>query len=235
MLSEWVCSGDVWVSVNKRGNPHGTYHSEGAVMLSKVGVTALAFGAAIGGVGLASADGSVLSDRPATVTICHATNANDNPYNMITVAESAVDGRGHDNHTGDIIPPIAGVIPGLNWPEGESTFNHNCITTVEEAVTDDKVTICHATNAENNPYNKITVSRSAVDDGGHRGHTGPVWYPGAKDAGVRWGDIIPLSAGVTGLNWPEGQSTLNNNCELPGTSNEKPVKPKTREPKTTDE
>lgn len=197
----------------------------------------MAFGLGVGVVGLASADGSVLSDRSAgepKVTICHATNTEEDLYNKIEVAQSAVDGRGHDNHTGDIIAPIEGVTLGLNWPEGLATFDNNCITTVDEVVTEQKVTICHATNSESNPYNRITVSRSAVDHGGHRNHTGPVWYPGAKAAGVHWGDIIPPSDGVTELNWSEGQSTFNNNCELSGTTKVKPEKPKDRESKTTE-
>ena len=93
-----------------------------------------------------------------------------------------------------------------------------------------KVTICHATGSEANPYNKIEVSQSAVDDEGHRYHTGPVWYLGASDAGVRWGDIIPATDGVTGLNWPAGESTFNNDCQLPGTTH---AKDKTHGPKTT--
>lgn len=207
-------------------------------------------GLALGVVGFASADSSVLSDESSSepkVIICHATNAEDNPYNTIEVAQSSVDDRGHGDHTGpvwypgakaddvrwgDIIPPVAGVTPGLNWPEGESTFNNGCeLVIAETTATERKVTICHATNSENNPYNRITVSISAVTDGGHRGHTGPVWYPGAKDAGVRWGDIIPPSDGVTGLNWPAGESTFNNGCELPGAATEKGNKPDA--PKTT--
>ena len=62
-----------------------------------------------------------------------------------------------------------------------------------------KVAICHATNSESNPYNQIEVSQSAVDDRGHANHTGPVWYAGAKDAGVAWGDIISPIAGVAQL------------------------------------
>ena len=93
-----------------------------------------------------------------------------------------------------------------------------------------KVTICHATGSEGDPYNKIEISQSAVDDEGHWNHTGPVWYLGASDAGVRWGDIIPATDGVTGLNWPAGESTFNNDCQLPGTTH---AKDKTHGPKTT--
>ena len=48
------------------------------------------------------------------------------------------------------------------------------------ATPSDKVTICHATSATNNPYVSITVSTSSVDESnnkflnGHGDHTGPV-------------------------------------------------------------
>ena len=97
-----------------------------------------------------------------------------------------------------------------------------------------KVFICHATNDENDPYNKIEVAQSSVDGRGHDNHTGPVWYPGAKDAGVAWGDIIPPIDGVTaGLNWSSGQATFNNGCELPGVEATKaPKAPKAPKPTT---
>ena len=57
---------------------------------------------------------------------------------------------------------------------------------------DHKVTLCHRTNAENNPYVVITIDKAGVFKTGHDGHDeGGVYQPGDKANGVRWGDIIP--------------------------------------------
>jgi hypothetical protein len=88
-------------------------------------------------------------------------------------------------------------------------------------VSEDKVTICHRTNSATNPYVKITVDVSAVDGQGnndHSQHTGPLVSSTAdaqtlKDNHVKWGDIIPPVEGVTdGLNWPAGETVLENGC-----------------------
>jgi hypothetical protein len=92
-----------------------------------------------------------------------------------------------------------------------------------------KVTICHRTHAETNPYVIITVDEASVDgdNGNDHGkgdhlfeHTGPVWFPGAKAAGVFWGDIIPpfysdgeTLTGYPSLNWnAAGQAIFENGC-----------------------
>lgn len=94
----------------------------------------------------------------------------------------------------------------------------------------DKVTICHRTDSETNPYVKITVSFDAATgklkdngQGDHTTHTGDVWYPGhAKEP--KWGDIIPSyswpgdanhpAGSYAGLNWDSaGQAIWNNGCK----------------------
>ena len=54
-----------------------------------------------------------------------------------------------------------------------------------------KVTICDRTNSDQNPYVVHTPSVDGIWTEGHDGHNGPIWYPGLKELGVKWGDIIP--------------------------------------------
>lgn len=81
--------------------------------------------------------------------------------------------------------------------------------------------ICHATSAENNPFQTNQVNTSSVDSSGifelngHGDHAGPM-YPAHG-----WGDIIPPFTNdhgtFPGLNWTEyGRSIWNNGCSLPG-------------------
>lgn len=101
-----------------------------------------------------------------------------------------------------------------------------------------KVTLCHATDADNNPYTRNTVSFNSIADAddvnGHGDHTGPIWVAGDRAEKVKWGDIIPeyyYPTGVpggstyhyTGMNWTtEGQAIWNNACNIP-----KPTPPPT--------
>ena len=91
----------------------------------------------------------------------------------------------------------------------------------------DKVTICHRTNAANNPYVQNSVNESSVDGQGNGDHyvehQGPVATSLAdaaakKQAGIEWGDIIPPVPGFhNGLNWTaEGQTIYQNGCQFEG-------------------
>ena len=106
---------------------------------------------------------------------------------------------------------------------------------------DAKITICHRTNAETNPYVVITVDTSAADgdlgnntgQGDHYAeHLGPVFDSDADYqppfSGDEWGDIIPPIAGVhDGLNWSEaGQAIYANDC-APVTPEPSPSETKT--------
>lgn len=117
---------------------------------SAFGVVAVA---ALVGSSLALGATSASGDPSANVTICHRTNSNTNPYEQITVDESAVDGLGGGSdhlgaHTGplwdptlkadhvkwgDIIPPFdvnhnPRPDPSLiaNWPAGQDIFDNGC-------------------------------------------------------------------------------------------------------------
>ncbi len=94
------------------------------------------------------------------VTVCHATGDTANPYNAIAV-NSADELLAHREHTNDIFPMPAGGCPA---------------TPVE--TNNGKITICHATGSDKNPYNEITVSINGLN--GHDKHEN---------------DIIPMPVG----------------------------------------
>ena len=72
---------------------------------------------------------------------------------------------------------------------------------------DQKVTICHTTGSDNNPYVEITVDDNAVDSGS--GHN--------SDNHQNGKDIIPPGDWDSdGRNWDsDNQAIYNNNCEVP--------------------
>ncbi len=120
-----------------------------------------------------------------------------------------------------MINVTAAAAPGYALPDGAKTE-----WTLRFTNKDCKVTICHRTAAENNPYVRITVDQDAVDgdlanDNGqgdhYLEHTGPV-YPLRGEDG-KWGDIIPAIENLhSGLNWDAaGQAIYNNDCQLPPT------------------
>jgi LPXTG-motif cell wall-anchored protein len=85
----------------------------------------------------------------------------------------------------------------------------------------EKVTICHATSSETNPYTQITVDQSSIINLDPNGH------------GTHERDIIPPFNGFTGQNWDAaGQAVWNNDCELPEPQLEEvtPLAPTATEP-----
>lgn len=82
-----------------------------------------------------------------------------------------------------------------------------------------KSKICHATDADSNPYNLIPPDKSGQLNG-HSGHTGPVWNDSLKDSHTQWGDIIPPfdyeGGSYPGLNWDAaGKAWWGNDCNEP--------------------
>ncbi len=112
----------------------------------------------------------VVSTPQDSSTVCHATGDVANAYEEITVTSAEMnDHRGHPN---DISPvPVNGCPINL------------------VVISDGRITICHATSSDTDPYNEITVSVNGLN--GHGKHEG---------------DIIPAPVG--------GCPTTN-----PGTSN----------------
>ncbi len=79
-----------------------------------------------------------------------------------------------------------------------------------------KIKICHATNAQNNPYGpkieKVSVW-SIIKPKWHNSHNWPVWYPWIDK---KWWDIIPPFGNYPWKNWTEeGQAIWNNDCQIP--------------------
>lgn len=95
---------------------------------------------------------------------------------------------------------------------------------VTHATNSDKVTICHATNSQTNPYVKITVNSSSIDEAnhatpnGHGTHEGGVWHKGI--VAHTWGDIIPPfespeGTRYAGMNWnDEGKTVYDKGCTV---------------------
>jgi hypothetical protein len=97
-----------------------------------------------------------------TIIVCHTTNSKTNPYEEITISLNGL--NGHGDHEGDFFPAV----------KGECL----AVTPAVMSTGDGKITICHATNSKNHPYNLITVSVNGLN--GHDKHAG---------------DIIPAPAG----------------------------------------
>lgn len=94
------------------------------------------------------------------VTICHATGSQSNPYVTITADANGL--NGHGDHSGDIIPAPQG-----GCPSGEPPVDPPV-----DPPSNDKVTICHATGSESNPYTTITVDANGLN--GHGDHSGDI-------------------------------------------------------------
>jgi len=90
----------------------------------------------------------------APLTICHATEDPANPYEAIPVDSDGL--KEHREHPNDFGPVPAGGCP-----------------TIPMVITDGRITICHATISETNPYREITVSVYGL--AGHGPHEGDIF------------------------------------------------------------
>ena len=89
------------------------------------------------------------------ISICHATGSDSNPYVEITISENGLNGHyAQGVHDGDIVPAPAGGCPGGD--NGDHADDHG-----DNGSDSKKVTICHATGSEKNPYVVITIAEKA--------------------------------------------------------------------------
>lgn len=108
----------------------------------------------------------------------------------------------------------------------------------EYPATTHKITICHRTNSNTNPYVEITPAKSSIQKlNGHDTHEGPVWNSTLKSQKIKWGDIIPpfqfyatpqdeaskTESHYHGKNWDAaGQAIYRNGCAPEGPRNQQP-------------
>ena len=121
---------------------------------------------------------------PSKLTICHETGSAANPWRRITVSSRAMAKpssqsgrllRAHLRHTGDAVVVGTGACPSA------------AATPAPTSTPPAKITICHKTGSESNPYRRITVSSRAVTNAkssagkllrAHMGHAGDLLMPG---------------------------------------------------------
>lgn len=157
----------------------------------------------------------VSADRPETVTICHATASNVNPYNVQHPAKSS-DVSGHDGHNGpvwfdgiqgdwgDIIPPFdynGGSYLGKNWTtEGQGFYNNDC-----NAPDSDEEPVWGCTDSQANNFDF-----QATDDDGSCTYDEPTTAPTATPNGDVCLNLDGIQTSV-----PEGlhlSGAYNNQC-----------------------
>jgi hypothetical protein len=188
-------------------------------ILATLGVTSLAL---LGATATAFATGE--SGGGEKITICHATGSETNPYRPITIDLNALNGHAgaHHQHEEDIIPANNGkVLPGGQNLDMVDVWNAGCAKPGGNPAeppkdNDKKITICHATGSETNPYRTITIALQGLNGhgGAHHQHEEDIIPPNS-------GKVIPA-----GQNWTaDGQAIFKNDC--------KPVEVTTTPPTTT--
>ena len=105
------------------------------------------------------------------ISICHATASSTNPYVLITVDRSSL--NGHGLHNGDIIPAPAGGCPnpvvttvGSGSSSSSSSNSSSSSSSSTTTISPRRINICHATSA--GFYVAITVDKNGLN--GHGDH-----------------------------------------------------------------
>jgi CHRD domain len=130
---------------------------------------------------------------PSKLTICHETGSTSNPWRRITVSSRAMANpksqsgkllRAHLRHTGDAVVVGTAACPSVS------------ATPAPTSTPATKITICHKTGSDANPYRRITISSRAISNPssasgkllrGHMRHTGDLLLPG----------VTPCPSGTT--------------------------------------
>lgn len=130
--------------------------------------------AGIAGLALLATSAPAFAGPDDKITICHATGSDSNPYTEITISENGLNGHNAQGvHDGDIVPAPAGGCPGGDKGDHDDDDDNGSDSK--------KVTICHATGSEKNPYVVITIAEKA-------------WLNGHKDGHNGHADIYPVPA-----------------------------------------
>ncbi|MCO4257197.1 hypothetical protein [Pseudarthrobacter cellobiosi] len=147
------------------------------------------------------------SEDEKKITICHATGSESNPYVPVTISLNALNAHVGHQHDEDIIPANDGkVLPGGQNLDKAGIWNAGCAAPGEpngNGHGDHKITICHATGSDKNPYVPITIALQGLNGHANANHQ-------------HTEDIIPPNTGKVlpaGQNWTaKGQATYNNGC-----------------------
>ena len=101
-------------------------------------------------------------------TICHSTGSDTNPYVTITVSNAALKAHKRHHDGADIVPaPAEGCPKGTEQAKAPQAAKAPK-TAAKGEHGQKKVTICHATGSDTNPYVKITIAEPAVE--AHKRH-----------------------------------------------------------------
>jgi hypothetical protein len=179
---------------------------------------------------VAAASGQEAATRtvasPATITICHKTGSDTNPWRRITVSSRAISNlksqsgkvlRGHMRHKGDAI-----VIGTAACPSPTATPSPSSTAPT-------KIAICHKTSSLANPYRLITVSSRAMTNPkstsgkilrGHMRHAGDLLLPGASacPSGTTGQQGVKLTANLQPVQGATGSGSATVTVRLGGAS-----------------
>jgi hypothetical protein len=152
---------------------------------------------------------------PSKLTICHETGSTSNPWRRIIVSSRAMANpksqsgktlRAHLRHTGDAVVAGTAACPSTS------------ATPAPTSTPATRITICHKTGSDANPYRRITISSRAVTNPsstsgqvlrGHMRHTGDLLLPGVTPcpSGTQTGQGVKLDANLQPVQGASGSGT----------------------------